>query len=101
MDEKDNVIRVVLRLNDRVDNLEKRIQILEHKPDDLLKEEWMDGKAVMRALNISPRTLQTLRDSGRLVPTRFIRKYYYKVADIKALLNENYIRYHLKQNQGK
>lgn len=101
MDENNNVIKVVLRLNDRVDNLQKRVEHLENKPEDLVKEEWIDGKTVMRMLNISPRTLQTLRDTGRLTPTRILGKYYYKVADIKALLNENYYRYHLKQNQAK
>lgn len=94
MDEDNNVNKVFLRLNDRVDNLEKRVENLEHKPDVPIKEEWMDGKAVMRALNISKRTLQTIRDTGRLIPSRILKKYYYKVSDIKQLLSDNYVRYH-------
>lgn len=94
MDENQNVNKVVFHLNDRVDDLEKRVKHLEKRPDVLLKDEWMDGHDVMRALNISKRTLQTLRDTGRLIPTQISKKYYYKVSDVKQLLTDNYVRYH-------
>lgn len=101
MIDHDNVERVLLNLQRRVDKVEKEIEKLKKRPDALFKEEWMDGQDVMLALHISLRTLQTLRDSGKLIPTRLLKKYYYKVADIKALLKENYISYHLKQNHTK
>lgn len=104
----DNIIKAIAHLRDRVSNLDEdvsaikqQMQCLTKKPVMLLKEEWMDGKEVMLALNISPRTLQTLRDSGQLTPTRLLGKYYYKIADIKALMQENYRRYHLKHKPPK
>ena len=90
----DDINRIILNLDKRMDKMEKEIEKLKKSPDALFKEEWMDGHEVMRALNISYRTLQTLRESGKLIPTRLLRKFYYKVSDIKALLKENYIRYH-------
>ena len=44
----------------------------------------------MLALNISQRTLQTLRDNGTLPFSRISGKFYYKVSDLEALLESNY-----------
>ena len=57
---------------------------------DKLKESWIDGQDVMLALNISKRTLQSLRDSGLLPHSRINGKFYYKVSDLEALLDSNY-----------
>ena len=38
-------------------------------------------------LNISPRTLQTLRDSGKLAYTQINRKMYYKPEDVEKVIN--------------
>ncbi|MCS3013935.1 helix-turn-helix domain-containing protein [Phocaeicola vulgatus] len=35
---------------------------------------------------MSPRTLQTLRDTGRLAFTRLQRKFYYKPEDVERLI---------------
>lgn len=97
----DNIIKAIVHLNEKVSDIDeevseikKDVALLKKRPDMLLKEDWMDGPEVMLSLHISQRTLQTLRDSGKLIPTRLLRKYYYKVADIKSLLEENYVRYH-------
>ena len=37
-------------------------------------------------LDISPHTLQTLRDTGRLAFTRLQRKFYYKPEDVERLM---------------
>jgi len=57
---------------------------------DSLKESWVDGSEVAKALNVSNRTLQTFRDNGTLPYSRVRGKFYYKVADIEALLESNY-----------
>lgn len=51
---------------------------------------WLDNQDVMQMLHISPRTLQTLRSNGTLPFSRIKGKFYYKVADLEALLNSNY-----------
>lgn len=91
--------KIVMDLTNRVDRIEKTVERLDKRPDVLFKEEWMDGQDVQLALNISQRTLRTLRQGGKLTPARVNRKFYYKVADVKELLDSNYIRYHLKHLQ--
>lgn len=53
--------------------------------------EWMDNSDVMRALNISQRTLQTLRSNGMLPYSQIGGKLYYRRADIETLLDSNYV----------
>lgn len=42
----------------------------------------MDNQDVCLRLDISPRTLQTLRDTGRLAFTQIQRKIYYRPEDV-------------------
>ena len=44
--------------------------------------DWLDNQDVCQMLNISPRTLQTLRDNGTLVYSQINRKVYYKHEDV-------------------
>ncbi len=48
--------------------------------------EWLDNQDVCQILNISPRTLQTLRDNGTLAYSQIERKIYYKPEDVKRIL---------------
>jgi predicted CopG family antitoxin len=48
--------------------------------------EWLDNQDVCQMLNISPRTLQTLRDNGTLAFSQIIRKVYYKTEDVERIL---------------
>lgn len=61
--------------------------------------QWMDNSDVMRALNISQRTLQTLRSNGTLPYSQIGGKLYYKRADIETLLDRNYTAH--KEKGGK
>ena len=61
--------------------------------------QWLDNSDVMRALNISQRTLQTLRTNGTLPYSQIGGKLYYKRADIEALLDRNYVAH--KEKGGK
>ena len=47
---------------------------------------WMDNKEVCRQLNISPRTLQTLRDNGTLAYSQINHKVYYKPEDVMRIV---------------
>jgi len=57
----------------------------ENPPDD-----WVDGYVVMKMLNISPRTLQTLRSNGTLPFSRIGNKLFYRKSDILKILSHNY-----------
>lgn len=47
---------------------------------------WLDNQDVCRMLDISPRTLQTLRDNGTLAYSQICHKTYYKPEDVERIL---------------
>jgi hypothetical protein len=69
-----------------VANVEKRMEHLCQLHGDRDSIEWLDNQDVCLLLNISPRTLQTLRDNGTLAYTQISHKTYYKPDDVKKIL---------------
>ena len=57
-------------------------------PDD----EWVDNYEVCTYLKISERTLQRLRSKGMITYSVLSGKSYYKIGEIKRMLNEKRIR---------
>ncbi len=51
-------------------------------------EEWLDNQDVCRYLNISPRTLQTLRDNGTLPFSQINHKIFYKPEDVQGIVKK-------------
>ena len=49
--------------------------------------DWLDNQDVCQMLNISPRTLQTLRDNGTLAYSQINRKVYYKPEDVESIIH--------------
>ena len=49
-------------------------------------ESWLDNQDVCLRLNISLRTLQMFRDTGKLPYSQINHKMYYKKGDIESLL---------------
>ena len=49
--------------------------------------DWLDNQDVCQILNISPRTLQTLRENGTLAFSQINRKVYYKPEDVEHILH--------------
>ena len=49
--------------------------------------EWLDNQDVCQMLNVSPRTLQTLRDNGTLAYSQINRKLFYKSVDVDSVLH--------------
>ena len=48
--------------------------------------EWLDNQDVCQILNISPRTLQTLRQNGTLAYSQIEHKIYYKLEDVERII---------------
>jgi hypothetical protein len=69
-----------------VANIEKRMEHLCRLHNDKENAEWMDNQDVCQLLNISPRTLQTLRDNGTLAYSQISHKTYYKPEDVQKIL---------------
>ena len=49
--------------------------------------DWLDNQDVCQMLNISPRTLQTLRDNGTLAYSQINRKLFYKPEDVESIIH--------------
>lgn len=47
---------------------------------------WLDNQEVCQQLNISPRTLQTLRDNGTLAYSLIGHKIFYKPEDVMRIV---------------
>ncbi len=58
-----------------------------NKPND----NWLDNQDVCTLLNISKRTLQYYRNTGKISFSQVNNKCYYKASDIEKLLNDSKI----------
>lgn len=56
-----------------------------------IEQEWIEGKELADSLNISLRRLQTLRENGKLSFSTIGKKVYYRIAEVKSLLEEHKI----------
>jgi len=64
----------------------KRMEQLCRQHSDKDMSEWLENQDVCQLLNISKRTLQTLRDNGTLAYTQISHKTYYKPEDVQKIL---------------
>ena len=64
-----------------------QMRVLADRGTDKRLGEWLDNQDVCQMLNISPRTLQTLRDNGTLGFSQVRRKCYYKPEDVERILH--------------
>jgi hypothetical protein len=84
------ILQGLLLLSGELKEIKAQLQYLKKTRAEIFNETWIDGQDVLLALNISQRTLQTLRDSGTLPFSRLNGKFYYKVSDLETLLESNY-----------
>ncbi len=70
----------------KFESFAKRMEHLCRQHGDKGSIEWMDNQDVCFLLNISPRTLQTLRDNGTLAYSQISHKTYYKPDDVQKML---------------
>lgn len=73
-------------ITDRFENFAKQIKQWcgVDKPDT----NWLDNQDVCTLLNISKRTLQYYRNTGKISFSQVNNKCYYKASDIEKLLND-------------
>ena len=57
----------------RFNRFVSRMEVICQRHGEKRMSEWMDNQDVCRMLNISPRTLQTLRDNGTLAYSQINR----------------------------
>lgn len=64
----------------------ERVDALLAKQGGKSLNRWMDNQEVCQQLNISPRTLQTLRDNGTLAYSQINHKVFYKPEDVLSIV---------------
>lgn len=70
----------------KFENFATRMEQLCRLHGDREMKEWLDNQDVCLLLNISPRTLQTLRDNGTLAYSQINHKTYYKPEDVEKIV---------------
>ena len=70
----------------RVDRLAAKIQMLSSRYDEKRLQSRYDNQDVCQLLRISPRKLQSLRDSGALPCIKINRKIFYRPADVQNII---------------
>ncbi|GAK37874.1 helix-turn-helix domain-containing protein [Bacteroides graminisolvens] len=71
----------------KFDRFVSRMDTICHRRGEKRMSEWMDNQDVCRMLNISPRTLQTLRDNGTLAYSQINHKTYYRPEDVQRIVS--------------
>ena len=83
----DNAEKVLKRLDEQVAFLVAQMKIdSKLDPEDII----FDNQEFLKVMNISKRTAQQWRDTGYIGFSQLGNKIYYRLSDIKALLNANY-----------
>ncbi len=70
----------------KFEDFASRMEYLCRLHGDWDMQEWLDNQDVCQLLNISKRTLQTLRDNGTLAYTQISHKIYYKPEDVEKIV---------------
>ena len=70
----------------KFDHFVRRMDAVCRRHGEKTMSEWMDNQDVCRMLNISPRTLQTLRDRRLIGYSQINRRFYYKPEEVKRLI---------------
>lgn len=74
--------------------LEQIISLVPKQPSTnnlFIEQEWIEGKELATSLNVSPRRLQFLRESGKLSFSTIGKKVYYQISEVKLLLEQGKI----------
>lgn len=73
---------------ERLEAFTQRVENLCHCTGDKALQKWLDNQEVCDILNISKRTLQTYRDSGKLSYSQIGYKIYYRPEDVEQLIEK-------------
>lgn len=65
--------------------------------DMCIEKEWIEGRTLAASLHISLRSLQTLRERGKLSFSTVGKKVFYKVAEVQKLLDSGRIKITAKE----
>jgi len=72
----------------RFDRFAEKMRMMCSRYDVKNMNKWYDSQDVCLILRISPRKLQSLRDSGTLPCVKINRKIYYKPEDVENIIRD-------------
>ena len=75
-------------------NLERIVSLVPKQPSVntlFIEQDWIEGKELAASLNLPPRRLQHLRESGVLSFSTIGKKTYYRISEVKLLLEQGKI----------
>jgi hypothetical protein len=79
-------------LTAKINTIAKFIAAMQKKADEEPADGWVDSYEVCTFLKISAKTLQRLRTANNIAYSRIRGKTFYKISEIKRLLEDKVIR---------
>ena len=79
-------------LTAKISTIAKFVTAMQSKEEEQPEEGWVDSYEVCTFLKISSRTLQRLRAAHAINYSQIRGKVFYKISEVKRMLNENIIR---------
>lgn len=73
----------------RFEDFARRVETLCKCNEDKSLQKWLTNEDVCGILNVSKRTLQTYRDSGKLSYSQIGYKIYYRPEDVELLIEKS------------
>ena len=70
----------------------RKVAALRKRSESKELKEWLDSQDVCEILGVTKRTVQTLRETGKLGFTMIAHKVYYRREDVKKFLDASLIR---------
>lgn len=78
--------RVFDQILEKLELLSRKVEHLSQRCNDKKLNDWLDNHDVCEILSISPRTLQSLRASGKIAFTQVNHKVKYRPKDIERFI---------------
>lgn len=76
----------------KVEMIARFVNQIEQTTQINIDDEWVDSYGMRTYLNISKRTMQRLRSERLINYTEIRGRYYYKIGEVKRLMNERIIK---------
>lgn len=88
MNEQQSTLNALLEISERLQRIEAKLD----RPTHDIRVKWLRQEEALEALQVCHNTLRMYRLNGKLGASKISQKLYYKVEDINALLEANYMR---------
>jgi len=76
----------------KINTIAKFVNSLQSKENEQPEDGWVDSYDVCTFLKISAKTLQRLRAAGAVTYSQIRGKNFYRISEIRRLMNDNIIR---------